>query len=130
MTTDAYRSFRRRVDRRLGEIAPEPRWEVECADPIAVQLAAVLHEASRTAQAVSACLDDGVAVDRNKYDFVLSMLDRILSFDEWVLAESEFHSAGARYNILRRWALGAGAERKDDFSDNSTPMETVGGEGL
>lgn len=50
--------------------------------------------------------------------------------DELVLAESEFHSAGARYNILRRWALGAGAERKDDFSDNSTPMETVGGEGL
>jgi 2'-5' RNA ligase len=50
--------------------------------------------------------------------------------DEFVLAESEFHSAGARYNILRRWGLTPGTEGKDTFSDNSTSLETVGGEGL
>lgn len=50
--------------------------------------------------------------------------------DEFVLAESEFHSAGARYNILRRWTLDPGTAGKGDFSDDSTPFETVGGEGL
>jgi len=52
-------------------------------------------------QAASVCLDDGEVVDRNKYDFVLSIIDRILSFDDWVLAEYTYELASGAHPGIR-----------------------------
>lgn len=51
--------------------------------------------------------------------------------EEFVLAESEFHSAGARYNILRRWPLAHPASQQGgDNPDEESVLESVGGGGL
>ena len=108
MDAAAYDSFRRAVDERLRGNVDGPAWGVQTADPVAAALVEILHEAARTVTAVGDALDRGTALDRNKYDFALSMIDRILSFDEWVLAEYTYELAsGARPGI--RLALEVGA---------------------
>ena len=57
------------------------------AHPVARQIVELVSEARHVVCAINATAEGSEVVDKNKHDFVLSMLGRILTFDEFVLAE-------------------------------------------
>jgi 2'-5' RNA ligase len=100
--------------------------------------------------------DEGLPVERRRFRPHVTLARKCVSVRfrgpvapvDWpvaafALVESEFHSAGARYNLLHHWPLAAATDAgpsagsgtgtgpgEAPFSDDSTPFETVGGRGL
>lgn len=100
MDADAYQEFRRRLDEQLSQRQSGAPWSVDLTDPLERRIVDVLGVAACTAQAVNECLVHGSVVDRNKYDFGLSMIERVLAFEQWVLAEySYLLPGGARPGV-------------------------------
>lgn len=107
MDETTYRGWRRQVDDHLPTIQADPPIRTE-RDRLTAQLAAVLEEAERIARAIEATLPNGGLVDKNKYDFVRTMLPRIVDFEDFVIGEYTYELPGrARPGIRLLSEVGA-----------------------
>jgi len=107
MDDGTYRSWRRQVDERLEQLRSASGAASRGQPRLPRQIRAVMGQARQIAEAVDTCLPSDAVLDKNKYDFVLSMLPQILSFDDFVLCEYTYALAGgARPGIRLLLELG------------------------
>ncbi|MBW2527433.1 MAG: hypothetical protein JRI23_24840 [Deltaproteobacteria bacterium] len=107
MDETTYRGWRGRVEESLAPPSANEAAGAEGEGLAAAQVRSVLAEARRAAAAIAQVIPNGALLDRNKYDFVLSMLQRLLSFDDFVLGEYTYELAdGGRPGIRLQLELG------------------------
>lgn|GEM_PF-1676314 len=96
----AYRTWRSQVGRELAGGAARPPLPAAPGDPLVGQLSRLIQEARSVIQAVDRTLArafPGAGVrDRNRYGSILAMLDRIVGFQSFSLAEYVYRLPGGR----------------------------------
>ena len=96
MEATTYQQLRGRLDEWLAGERPRRSDPTEAGDAVAQQILDLVHEARFVVEALNATIGGASVIDKNKYDFVLSMLGRIITFDEFVLAEYPYELAKGR----------------------------------
>jgi len=81
-----YPLWRETLDQWLTDRQPR-KLTAEADDPVGRQIIALVQEARFVVEAINATAERVEVIDKNKYDHVLSLLDRLVTFDEFVLAE-------------------------------------------
>jgi len=92
----SYQPWRATLDQWLADQRTQAPIVEAPGDPVARQIVTLVTEARRVVGAINATAEGIEVTDKNKYDFVLSMLGRIITFDEFVLAEYPYELSPQR----------------------------------
>lgn len=108
MDDPTYRRWRRQLDDQLQPASLDDGPQTAIADPYERQLLLLVTEARRVMATIEPTLPTVTIIDNNKYAFVLSILDRVLEFDDFVLCEYTYElPSGARPGVRLQLEMGA-----------------------